>query len=86
MAGAHSCVLNQSSLMQIGQRFAHVDGKRVGIGVVFFGERVNDVVQCSSIAAGKDFVRSFVQFDDAFGVEQHAFAGDRIGLQSDAIR
>ena len=86
MAGAHSCVLNQSSLMQIGQRFAHVDGKRVGIGVVFFGERVNDVVQCSSIAAGKDFVRSLVQFDDAFGVEQHAFAGNGIRLQSDSIR
>ena len=72
--------------MQIGQRFAHVGGKRFGIGVVFFGQHVNDVVQCSSITVGKDFVRSFVQFDNAFGVEQDTFAGDGIGLQPDAIR
>jgi len=72
--------------MQIGQRFSHVGGKRFGIGVVFLGQPLNDLVQCSSIAAGKDFVRGFVQFDDAFGMEQHAFARNGIRLQPDSIR
>jgi hypothetical protein len=31
-------------------------------------------------------VRGFVQFDDAFGMEQHAFARNGIRLQPDSIR
>ena len=52
---------NQSSLLQIAQSVSRTSAASAfGIGVVFFGERVNDVVQCSSVAAGKDFVRGFV--------------------------
>ena len=46
----------------------------VGIGLVFFGQGANDLAQSSSIAAGKNFVSGFVQFKNAFGKKQHAFA------------
>ena len=86
MAGVRSCVINQFSLMEVRQRFAHISRKRLRIGVVFFGQSLNDLAQCSSITARENFVRGFVQFDDAFREKQHVFAGSGIDLQSNSLR
>ena len=75
-----SCKLDQFALVKIGNGFAHIGSKRRNVGVVFFGQRPHDLAQCSSVAAGENFVRSFVQFDDAFGEKQNAFAAGGICL------
>jgi hypothetical protein len=80
MAAAHSYDLDQLALLQIGQRVVDVGRKGNNIGVVFFGQSLNDLGYWSSITPGENFVRSFVKFDDTFRVEQHAFARYRIDL------
>ena len=60
MGVARSCELDQLSLVKIGQGFAHIGGKRRNVGVVFFSQRPYNLVECSPIAAGKNFLRGFV--------------------------
>ena len=38
-----SCKLDQVALIQIRQRFAHIAGECGDVGIVFFGQRLNDL-------------------------------------------
>ena len=77
---ARSCEFDQLASLQIGQGFAHISSKRRGIGIVIFGQCFHDLAYRSSIAASKNFVRGFVQFDDALGKKQNAFASRGVDL------
>ena len=80
MDAARSCELDQLALLQIGHGFPDIGGQRRGISVVFFGQLVHDLAQCSAIAAGENFLRGFVQFDDALREKQYVFTRGGIGL------
>jgi hypothetical protein len=80
MDATRSCEFNQLASLQIGAGFAHVGGELLGIRVVFLCQVMHNRAQCSSIAAGKNFVGGFVQFDDAFREKEYAFAGREVGL------
>ena len=73
--GLQSCSsdFDQPALLQIRQNFAYIRSERVRVRLVFFGQFADDLAQYSSVAAGKNFVRSFVKFDNTFGVKQHVF-------------
>ena len=70
MVAVRSCELDQLAFVKIGERFAHIGGKGGNISVIFFGQVAHDLTQCSPVAAGKNFLRGFVQFDDAFRKKQ----------------
>src|SRR5215467_7370624 len=59
-AATQSCESNQFALLQIRQGFAYICGKRVRVRFIFLSQFTNDLAQCSSVAAGKNFVRGFV--------------------------
>src|SRR5690242_10837898 len=83
---APSCQRDQFALLKISQSVAHVGRKRRRIRVIFFGQFLHDFSKRSAITPGKNIVRSFVQFDDAFGKEQHAFASRRVRSQPHSLR
>ena len=60
MDAALSFEFDQFALLQIRERIAYICGERVRVRLVFFGQFANDLAQCSSVAAGKNFVRGFV--------------------------
>ena len=56
------CHLNSISLRRCksAERITYISSERVRVRLVFFGQFANNLAQCSSVAAGKNFVRSFV--------------------------
>jgi hypothetical protein len=40
--------------------FPHIGGKHFNIDIVFFGQRLDNLAHCSSIAAGKNVLSGFV--------------------------
>ena len=80
MVAARSFDLDQLAFVKIGERFAHIGGKGGNISVVFFCQVADDLAQCSPVAAGKNFLRGFVQFDNAFRKKQNCFAGREVHL------
>src|SRR6266567_3010029 len=86
MGAGQSWEFDKLASLQIGKGFADIGCKRREIGVILFGQRADDLAYCSSIAAGKNFLRSFVQFEDAFREKQYAFACGGVDLQPDSAR
>ena len=80
MGAARSCEFDQLALLQIGQGFAHIGSKRGQVSIVLFCQRLHNFDQRAPITTGKNFVRGVVQFDDAFGKKQNAFASSRVVL------
>jgi hypothetical protein len=80
MGAAQSCELDQFAFVKIGQRFAHIGGKGRNVGIVLFGQGLYNLVKSSPVAARKNFVRRFVQFDDALREKQNAFSGCGVNL------
>ena len=56
-AAVQSCEFNQFVPLQIRQGFMYISSNRHPIRLVFFSQRLNDLAECSSVAAGKNFVR-----------------------------
>ncbi len=75
-------VARRSFQRQLAYRTANLAG--IAVNGFFMCLRVfifaSVLAQRSSVAAGENFLGSFVQFDDAFWKKQHAFTGRGIDL------
>ena len=60
MAAGLSFEYDQLTSFQVRKRIAYIRGERVRVRLVCVGQFANDLAQHSPVAAGKNFVRSFV--------------------------